>query len=99
MSQVLVELIDRPELANERGTLVNCLGSFDSSKNFLWLVTLVCNGNWEVSHKAMDILKKIDHVEAGEAKRGYDFLQRAVNAKINEEWRVDLIADLLSMYD
>lgn len=97
--QVLIELIDRPELANERGTLVYCLGNFDCSEKFLWLVKLVCHGNWEVSHEAMGILVKIDHVEPGHAKQGYDFLQRATNASVNDEWRADLIADLLSMFD
>lgn len=99
VSKVLIELIDRPELANEHGTLVNCLGNFDCSKNFLWLVKLVFHGNWEVSHEAMDILAKIDNVEAGNAKQGYDFLLRATNARINDEWRAYLIADLLSMFD
>lgn len=97
--QVLIELIDRPELANERGTLVHCLGSFDCSKSFLWLVKLVCHGNWEVSHEAADILMKIDHVQGAEAQQGYDYLRNTVIASINDEWRSDLLAELLSMFD
>jgi hypothetical protein len=47
---VLVELIDRPDLSDQRATLVNCLARFDCSNKFLWLVNLVCQGNWEVAH-------------------------------------------------
>jgi len=97
--KVLIELIDRPELVNERGTLVNCLGSFDCSKNFLWLVKLVCHGNSEVSHEAMGILQTIDHVEELEVKQGYDFLLKTMDDSIDDAWRVDLKADLLSMFD
>ncbi|WBR99980.1 hypothetical protein OU994_16790 [Pseudoduganella sp. SL102] len=97
--KILVELIDRHELANERGTLVNCLGSFDCSGKFLWLAKLVCHGNWEVSHEAMRILEKIDYLDAREVQQGYDLLLMTAEAGMDEEWRTDLVNDLLAMFD
>lgn len=41
VAAVLVELINRPDLSEERGTLVHCLGEFDCSMWFLWLINLV----------------------------------------------------------
>ncbi|MDQ1833762.1 hypothetical protein [Massilia scottii] len=99
VKKVLIEMIDRPELLNERGTFVNCLGQFDCSRNFLFLVRLVCEGNWEVSHEAADILAKNDLVEGREVKEGYNCLRTTVAAGVNDEWRAELIADLLSMFD
>ena len=99
VAQVLIELIDRPELVNERGTLVYCLRNFDCSTSFFWLVKLVCHGNWEVSHEAMGILEKIGHVDAVEARQGYDYLLTTVDASIHDEWRADLMAELLSWFD
>lgn len=64
---VLVELIDRPELSEQRATLVNCLGKYDCSNKFLWLVNLVCQGNWEVAHEAFDILADIESVDSNGA--------------------------------
>ncbi|GGY19100.1 hypothetical protein GJV26_00635 [Massilia dura] len=97
--KILVELIDRPELANERGSLVNCLGSFDCSEKFLWLVKLVCHGNWKVSHEAMRILEKIDYLDAREVKQGYHLILMTADAGMKEVWRIDLISDLLAMFD
>jgi hypothetical protein len=97
--EILVELIDRPELANERGTLVNCLGRFDCSGKFLWLVKLVCHGNWEVSHEAMCILEKIEYLDAREVEQGYCLLRMTTDAGMNDVWRADLVKDLLAMFD
>jgi len=95
----LIELIDRPELANERGTLVYCLANFDCLRHFLRLVRLVCYGNWEVAYEAMGVLAEMDNVETEGVKQGYDLLVINVDAGVSDEWRAKLLADLLSMFD
>jgi len=96
---VLVELIDRPELSDQRATLVNCLGRFDCSTKFLWLVNLVCQGNWEVAHEAFDILADIETVDPRQAKQGFDVLTTTRDSGAIDDWREKLVADLLSMFD
>lgn len=99
VQEVLIDLIDRPGLVNERGTLLHCVGRFECSKLFLWLVDLVCKGNWEVSHEAEQILENIELVDTDAAHQGYDLLIRARDAGIREEWRFDLIMKLISLFD
>ena len=99
VQRALIEMIDRPDLLNERGTLIYCLGQFDCSRDFLWLVRLVCEGNWEVSHEVAGILAKTNLVDGREAKQGYDLLLTTVAAGVRDAWREELIADLLSMFD
>ncbi|MFC4161654.1 hypothetical protein [Chitinimonas lacunae] len=96
---VLVELIDRPDLSDQRATLVNCLGKFDCSNKFLWLVNLVCQGNWEVAHEAFNILTDIELIDSKEAKLGFDVLSKSLESCALDDWRKKLIADLLAMFD
>lgn len=95
----LVALIDRPGLLDQRATLVNCLGKFDCSDKFLWLVNLVCQGNWEVAHEAFDILADVESVDSREAKLGFDVLSKALDSGVIDDWREKLVADLLAMFD
>lgn len=99
VQSVLVELIDRPELSEQRATLVNCLGKFDCSTKFLWLVNLVCQGNWEVAHEAFDILTDIKIVDPKQAKQGFDVLSATLDSGVSDDWREKLVRDLLSMFD
>lgn len=96
---VLVELIDRPDLSDQRATLVNCLARFDCSNKFLWLVNLVCQGNWEVAHEAFDILADIESVDSIEAKLGFDVLSKTLDSGAIDDWREKLVTDLLAMFD
>lgn len=96
---VLIELIDRPDLVDQRATLLNCAGRFDCSNRFLWLANLVCRGNWEVAHEAYDILVEIDSASSQDVKLAYDLLAKTCDAGVNDGWRGILINDLLSMFD
>lgn len=53
---VLVKLIQHPDLENRRGTLVFCLGTYDCSPITNMLVGLADNGNFEVAMGASGIL-------------------------------------------
>ncbi len=52
----LVQLIQRPELTNKRGTLVYCLEGYDCSSVFGLLEHLAATGNFEVAAQARVIL-------------------------------------------
>ena len=98
VQKVLVELIDCPDLLDQRATLVNCLGRFDCSNKFLWLVNLVCQGNWEVAHEAFDILAEIEVVDSREASLGFEVLSRTLESNMIDDWREKLVKDLLGMF-
>lgn len=99
VKHALIDLIDRPELENERGTLVHCLGQYDCSDRISWLVELVCRGNWEVAHEAMDILQDIESSHGDDVKRGYDLLLATRDASVQDDWRAGLVDELLSEFD
>jgi len=99
VKHALIDLIDRPELENERGTLVHCLGRYDCSDRLSWLVALVCRGNWEVAHEAMDILQDIESSHGDDVKRGYALLLATREAGVQDDWRASLIDELLSTFD
>lgn len=54
----IVMLIQRPELANRRGTLVYCLENFDCSSVTNLLLDLAETGNFEVASQAQIILEE-----------------------------------------
>lgn len=95
---VLIELIERDDLRNARGTLVYCLQPFDLSGHFELLIRLLITGNWEVSHEAFDRIASLDSVGGETAERGWDALEAAVKDD-HEEWRRQLIADVMCRYD
>lgn len=95
----VVELIDRPELADCRATLVYCVGKFDCTDRFLWLIELVCHGNWEVANEAFDILSEIEMVSSEDVNAGFELISSTCNSSQVDHWRAKLVQDLLAMFD
>jgi len=58
----LVELVERPGLANARGTLVHCLNTFNVFGHERLPVTLVTGGSREVAHEANDLIASFDQL-------------------------------------
>jgi len=56
----LISLISDPKTENYHGTLVHALQYFDCSGILSFLVDLVINGNFEVSHEAFQAIENID---------------------------------------
>ena len=55
---ILVRLIQRPELENRRGTLIYCLENYDCASIVGLLATLVEKGDFEVALQADMILEQ-----------------------------------------
>ena len=96
---LLIELIARADLRNQRGTLVHCLGYFDCSDQFGLLVGLVIEGNFEVAHEALEILELVDGVSADQSKPAFEAVEIAIADPDIEDWRQGLLDDLLEMFD
>ena|ERR1700754_54582 len=96
---VLLKLIDRPDLADARATLVHCLGFYDYSAYFELLVNLVAQGNWEVAHEAHGLLSSIDNLSGDEVSHGFELIERLMREDIPDDWRRELLRDLSSMFE
>lgn len=96
---VILELIRRPGLEGERGTLVHCLGEFDCVPLFGLLIELQLEGNWEVAHEAYDLLVGIDLVGSVSADVAYEKLLAAVGSAELEDWRRGQVEALLAMFE
>lgn len=96
--KVLSRLIQRPDLASQRGTLVHALGHFDCSGYVALLVELVASGNFEVAHEALQALETVEHLEGDEVALAFVRLERARGEADLDAWRVDLLDDLSEMF-
>ena len=99
LADVLVRLIERPDLVNNRGTLVRALSYFDCSEHVVLLVDLVAKGNWEVAHEALQALETIDEVDGAEVEQALSTLKRKRAESGLEDWRKALLDDLSEMFE
>lgn len=94
VKDALIALIQRPELRNNRGTLVYALENYDCRDQALFLLELIRSGNFEVAGQATIIVKETvgfpaDHVTLLLAEL------KKVAKTATEDWRHDFALCLL----
>ncbi|EJL33712.1 hypothetical protein PMI01_02017 [Caulobacter sp. AP07] len=99
LAEVLIRMIGRPDLRNDRGTLVHALGHYDCSDHLNFLVDLVIDGGWEVAHEAFQIIDLIETVEGDDAERALASTTMALSKVDIEDWRRELFEDILDMFE
>ncbi|MBO9558442.1 MAG: hypothetical protein J7515_07630 [Caulobacter sp.] len=72
VDEVLVRLIQRPELANNRGTLVHALRYLNCAPHLALLTDLVVTGSFEVAHEALEAIETIEHVEGNDVRAAFE---------------------------
>ncbi|HWT52934.1 MAG TPA: hypothetical protein VN113_12260 [Caulobacter sp.] len=97
LDAALVRLIQRPDLADRRGTLVHALGYLDCSDHIALLTELVTAGNFEVAHEALQALETVDEADEDEAECALAILKRARGVANLESWRESLLEELTEM--
>lgn len=97
--KILIELINRPDLRDSRGTLVYCLKFYDPEPHFNLLMELVTDGNWEVAHEGFEILNSIDKIIGMQAASAYERLKSCSENESSEEWRKALLIKLIELFD
>jgi HEAT repeat protein len=96
LPEVLTRLIQRPDLRAHRGALVHVLGFYDCSPYLPLLVELIVDGNWECAHEAFEIIDTLEAVDDEDAETA---LAKARAARPTEDWRAELVDDLLALFD
>lgn len=95
---ILVSLISDPKTENYRGTLVHALQSFDCSEILSFLVHLVIDGNFEVSHEAFQVIEKIDgDVDENEFEECLSRINKAISVCKSEE-KKSFLEDLKEIF-
>lgn len=95
----LVRLIHREDLRNRRGTLVYALGNLDCSGHVAFLAELVAVGNFEVAHEAFHILDGLEAPASDDVDRAAETTRLALAAPPAEDWRRELLEDLMTFYE
>jgi hypothetical protein len=99
LDEVLVRLIQRTELANNRGTLVHALRHYDCAPHVALLADLVITGGFEVAHEALAAIETIEHVESSDVRAAFEKVERAFANDDLEGWRRPLLDDLWNKFD
>ena len=99
VGEVLVRLIERSDLANNRGTLVHALRHYDCAPYLPLLVDLVTTAGFEVAHEALEALQTIEHVQGSEVSAACEKVEGALGKGNLEDWRRPLLEHLLDMFD
>lgn len=95
----LFQIIFSGDLDHSRGTLVHCLKNFDCGDKMDSLAELVVSGNWEVAHEAYQIMSDISYSDDDSVSIAYNILKNFQLRPSEDEWRVNLVRSLISMYD
>ncbi len=94
----LVRLIRRGDLRDRRGTLVYALGNLDCSGHVAFLAELVADGNFEVANGAFHILDEMEAPASDDIDRAVEITRRALAAPPADDWRRELLEDLMTFY-
>ena len=94
LAQILVRLIQKTDLRDERGTLVYCLCQIGAREHAGLLCDLVIDGNFEVAHTALIGLSDVDFAEGEQITAAAARVRATIRSVGLEEWRRDLLLNL-----
>ena len=99
VDEVLVRLIQRSDLAKNRGTLVHALRHYDCAPHLVLLVDLVISGGFEVAHEALEAIETIEQAGGDTVLAAFEKVERALGASGIQDWRKPLLDDLFEKFD
>lgn len=99
VDEVLVRLIQRPDLASNRGTLVHALRHYDCAPHLALLVNLVVSAGFEVAHEALEAIETIEHAEGNDVSAAFAKVERTLGANDIHDWRRPLLDHLAEKFD
>ena len=96
---LILAALDSAEYAKVRGTLIYALANYPAEPLFEKAISWLINGNFEMAHEAAGILDKIAKIEGTRADKAYAALTTALDNSANETWRVELLGEMLGMFE
>ena len=96
---LILAALDSEEYTKVRGTLIYALANYLAEPLFEKAISWLINGNFEMAHEATGILDKIEKIEDARADKAYAVLTTALDNPANETWRVELLKEVLGMFE
>ena len=96
---LILAALDSIEYAKVRGTLIYALANYPAEPLFEKAVGWLIDGNFEMAHEAAGILDKIAKIEGTRVDKAYAALTAALNNPANEIWRIELLEEVLGMFE
>ena len=96
---LILAALNSAEYAKVRGTLIYALANYPAKPLFEKAIGWLIDGNFEMAHEAAGILDKIAKIEGSRADKAYAALTTVLNNPANETWRVELLGEVLGMFE
>jgi len=96
---LILAALNSAEYAKVRGTLIYALANYPAKPLFEKAIGWLIDGNFEMAHEAVGILDKIAKIEGTRADKAYAALTTALDNPANETWRVELLGEVLGMFE
>ena len=96
---LILAALKSAEYAKVRGTLIYALPNYPAEPLFEKAIGWLIDGNFEMAHEAAGILDKIEKIEGARANKAYAALTTVLNNPANETWRIELLEEVLGMFE
>lgn len=98
---LILAALDSAEYAKVRGTLIYALANYPAEPLFEKAVGWLIDGNFEMAHEheAAGMIDKIEKIEGARTDKAYTALTAALDNPANETWRVELLEEVLGMFE
>ena len=96
---LILAALNSAEYAKVRGTLIYALANYPAKPLFEKAIGWLIDGNFEMAHEAAGILDKIEKIEGVRAEKAYTALTAALNNPANGIWRIELLEEVLGMFE
>ena len=96
---IILKLIEQPEFNNCKGTLVYALEKYPPEPLFEKAIEWLIHGEFEVAYGAFNIINKISKLSGDSVDDAYESIGFASKDHKNEEWRTELLNEVLDMFE
>lgn len=96
---IILKLMEQPEFNKCKGTLVYALENYPPEPLFEKAIKWLIHGEFEVAHGAFNIINKISKLSGDSVDDAYESIESDSKDHKNEEWRTDLLNEVLDMFE
>lgn len=96
---IILNLIEQPEFDKCKGTLVYALENYPPEPLFEKAIDWLIHGGFEVAHGAFNIINNISKLSGNRVDNAYKAIKTSSKDHRNEEWRTELLNEVLDMFE